>query len=68
MPSKQSKLPPLPDEAYDGEKHTIELNPALKNDHAGVYFQDGELRSPSGAAWTGPNLHILFDLLTKKSS
>ena len=63
MPSKQSKkLPPLPDEVFDGEKHTIELKP-LKNDHSGVYFKDGELRSPSGAAWTGPNLDILFDLL-----
>lgn len=69
MHSKQSKkLPPLPDDVFDGEKHTVELNPDLKNDHSGVYFKDGELRSPSGAAWSGPNLHLLFDFFTKKSA
>lgn len=69
MPSKQSKkLPPLSNDAFDGEMYSVTLDPNKKNDHSGVYFHNGELRSPSGAAWTGPNLHLLYEYLTKKNT
>jgi hypothetical protein len=59
-----SKLPPIVEESFDGEKQTKEVKFERCN-HAKVSFVNGELRCPCGDAWTGPDLHKLYTLLHK---
>lgn len=57
------KLPPLPDEAFDGEKHTTEIQ-IPKCPHKQVKIENNELRCTCGAAWTGTGIHELYKLMT----
>lgn len=61
-----SKLPPLPDEAFDGERYTTELKPT-RCPHKNVKYVHGELRCSCGAAWSGPNLASLYAAFTKSA-
>ncbi len=62
------KLPPLPQEAFDGKKFeaTIPKLDALPNrcKHKNAKLTDRELRCPCGASWSGPNIAALHALLT----
>jgi hypothetical protein len=60
----KSKLPPLAEENFDGEKQKTELK-MERCSHSKVSFKNGELWCPCGAAWSGPNLHLLYKLLHK---
>lgn len=57
-----SNLPPIPDEAFDGEKFSTQVS-FPKCNHAKAKFINSELRCPCGAAWSGPNLHDLYKTL-----
>ena len=57
-----SKLPPLPDDVFDGEKQKTTIN-FVRCSHSKVSFKNGELRCPCGAAWIGTNLHELYKKL-----
>lgn len=65
MPSKP--LPPLDTDAFDGEKQSAEIPRVIpKCAHSDVSFVNGELRCPRcNSAWSGPNLHILYNHLHK---
>ena len=55
----QSKLPPLPDESYDGDKQSTNVE-FKRCTHSKVEFKNAELRCPCGASWVGTNLHDLY--------
>jgi len=62
----QSKLPPLPPEAFDGDHQSTTIPKDLpKCKHEKVSFVNGELRCPCGSAWTGANLDSLYKILHK---
>ena len=59
-----SKLPPIPQESFDGDKQSSEIK-FNKCDHKKVKFENGVLRCPCGVGYAGPNLYELYKLLTK---
>lgn len=59
-----SKLPPLADEAFDGDKQKTEVS-FTRCKHDKVSFVNGELRCPCGASWSGADIHKLYTLLHK---
>lgn len=61
-----SKLPPLSDEVFDGEKQKTELV-FQRCKHKEVKFVGGMLRCKCGNSWGGPNLHELYKLLREIS-
>jgi hypothetical protein len=64
MPDKQN-LPPLPPEAFDGEKYSVEIK-TEKCKHE-VYMEDGELRCKKcPAGWRGPSLQRLYEAFKKQ--
>lgn len=63
MKSKEP-LPPLPDDAFDGERQSTTVN-FQKCTHSKIYFQNGELKCPCGVGFRGPNLNELYKLLHK---
>ena len=69
MDSKKSKLTPL-DLKEEVEKfEAFSEKKEIKFDrckHKDVKYVDGKIVCPCGAAWAGPRLQELFDLLTKK--
>jgi hypothetical protein len=62
--SSDKKLPPLPDDAFDGVKQKTEVK-FERCTHKNISFVNGELRCPCGVAYAGPNLHELYTLLHK---
>jgi hypothetical protein len=57
------KLPPIPEESFDGVKEKTEVK-FNRCSHSKIKFINGELRCKCGAAYSGPNLHKLFKLFT----
>lgn len=62
-----TKLPPLPEEAFDGEKEKIELK-FNKCSHKQIKIVNNELHCDCGAGYTGPNIEHLYTLFTSQSS
>lgn len=56
------KLPPLQDEAFDGEKERTELH-FKRCSHKNVKFDNGKLLCTCGAGWQGPKIAELYELL-----
>lgn len=63
------KLPPLPEEAYDGVKEpAVDLSKKEICNHKGVKMVSGsELRCPCGAGWQGANVASLYNLLKNQT-
>lgn len=62
------KLPPLPDEAFDGEKHRVELKQGIACQHEPKYVGSLAIECKRcGAGWTGRDVHLLYDLLKKQN-
>lgn len=61
-----NKLPPIPEESFDGEKYKAEL---VENrcPHKDVKIISGsELRCKCGAGWHGQGVVTLYNLLTSR--
>ncbi len=58
----EPKLPPLPTDAFDGDKQNTEIK-FQRCKHKNATFTGSEIRCSCGAAWTGPDLHKLYKLL-----
>lgn len=57
-------LPPLPDEAFDGEKYSAEIK-AKPCKHR-VILVDGEIKCKKcGAGWRGPHIERLYEAFKK---
>lgn len=65
MPSDEEKLPPIEDEAFDGERESITLKPRAICTHKDVQYvkERQELQCKCGSGWGGPNLDSLYKLL-----
>lgn len=61
-----SDLPPLPEEAFDGEHQSAALT-NTRCSHSSVKIQDGVLVCTCGAGWSGPNILELYRLLTRRT-
>lgn len=48
---------------FKAYEEKVDLSHRKKCDHKRVQFERGELRCPCGAAWQGPNLGKLYNLL-----
>ena len=59
MEATKSKLPPLLDEAFDGEKYTTELK-NKKCSHKNVKLMGNVIYCKCGAQWQGPNIQSLW--------
>lgn len=60
----QSKLPPLEESVFDGDKQKVNLS-FIECKHKEVKFVRGELYCPKcRSSWCGANLHELYKLLT----
>ncbi len=64
MPDTEGKpLPPIPDEAFDGNKEKTELK-FPKCSHKNARLIDAHtVRCSCGACWTGPDAKVLSHLL-----
>jgi len=63
--SDGSPLDPLPNEAFDGEKYSVELKP---NDHKHKYVKMSptEIRCNCGSGFTGSNIDTLLKLFDNR--
>ena len=59
MPDNQ-KLPPLSEEAFDGQNYKTELR-FNKCSHKDVQIVGNELRCKCGAGWSGPQINKLYE-------
>ena len=61
-----TKLPPLPDEAFDGEKYSVELK-NKKCDHKDVTLNGNVIFCKAcGAEWSGPNIGALWQAFKER--
>ncbi len=62
----ESKLPPLPPEAFDGEKYSVELkNERCK--HKGVVLNGNIIYCKDcGAEWSGPGIGALWQAFKER--
>ena len=65
MPDNQ-KLPPLSEEAFDGDNYKTELR-FNKCSHKDVQIVGNELRCKCGAGYMGSNIAVLYKLLKEQS-
>lgn len=64
----KDKLPPLPDEAFDGEHEKTEIK-FIKCPHKDVSIVNrNELRCKCGSGWSGPNIAQLYKLFKAQTS
>ena len=61
--SDGTPLDPLPPDAFDGVKYTVELKP-FDHKHKFVKINPSEIRCSCGAGHTGSNIDTLLKLLT----
>lgn len=62
-----NQLPPLPKEAFDGDTQEVTLVDK-KCLHKNVKHDGNALNCSCGASWTGPDIHILYKLLTSRAT
>jgi hypothetical protein len=61
------KLPPLPDDAFDGEKQSVQVQ-FQKCPHKNIkIISSTEVRCECGVGWTGKDVHKLSDSNLKTS-
>lgn len=60
-----SNLPPIPEEAFDGEKYKTELK-NIKCDHSYCFMRNSELRCTCGSSWSGPDIFSLYTHFRKR--
>lgn len=60
METTKSKLPPLTDTDFDGEKYTVELKNE-KCPHKKVKLSGNVIYCGCGAQWGGPNIAALWE-------
>ena len=58
-------LPELPDEVFDGEKFSVEVNKE-KCSHKNVKLIDNVIYCSCGACWTGPQIERLYEAFKKR--
>lgn len=63
--SDGSPLDPIPTEAFDGEKYSVELK---KNDHVHKFtkINPSEIRCDCGVGYQGNNIDMLLELFDKR--
>ena len=62
----ESKLPPLPDEAFDGEKYNVTLK-NKKCKHKNVTLNGNVIYCPDcGAEWSGPGIGALWQAFKER--
>ena len=59
METTKSKLPPLTDNDFDGERYTTELK-NKKCPHKDVKLMGNVIYCKCGAQWAGPNIEALW--------
>lgn len=64
---KTSKLPPLPDEVFDGYKEKREIDFSNKCTHRNVKVVGSELQCTCGAGWIGGNIATLHNLMSNRT-
>lgn len=69
MSQFQPKLPPLPDDAFDGEKYSVDLPqhdslPKRCDHKKATLASSTEVHCSCGSGWTGENAAQLHKLLT----
>lgn len=67
MSDSENKLPPLPDEAFDGEKYSVEVKTSKCNHD--VTLKDNKIICKQcGAIWQGPQLARLYEAFTRQKT
>lgn len=56
----QSKLPPISNETFDGDKQTVELKSNKCTHKRANLISPEELRCPCGAGWQGSQVSRLY--------
>ena len=63
-----NKLPPIPEESFDGEKESVDIK-STKCTHKNVeVFQGNKLLCKCGAGWEGHNIYTLYKLLKAQTT
>lgn len=64
----QSKLPPLPKEAFDGESYSTKIE-HVKCNHDDLVLGDGTLNCRKcHAGWMGHDVYKLYELMTQRKT
>lgn len=63
-----NKLPPIPEETFDGEKYSIELKTTKCSHKQMKLINPREIRCSCGIGYTGMNVQELLKLFTEQSS
>jgi len=66
METTKSKLPPLEDSVFDGEKYQVELKNE-KCPHKDVKLVNNVIICKCGANWSGPGINKLWQAFQKRN-